>query len=128
MENSKRVSASYVTGTRKRELTADGPRFNTVTERPLGIIEVTQQTVRIQARTLFGEINLPEGDNLWDEETNLASDSLHGTSTSANPDHQTPYEKWYGRATLIQLRPFLKPDFVHRQHQRKHCTKGVKCF
>ena len=50
----------------KQEFTpAYSPQFNGVAERGVGMIETAAMAARIQAKVLFGHVQLPETDKLW---------------------------------------------------------------
>ena len=65
---------------------AYSPQFNGVAERGLGMIETAAKAARIQAKVLFGHVQLPETDKLWAEACLLyTSPSPRDLSTSRMP-------------------------------------------
>ncbi|CAM9995170.1 unnamed protein product, partial [Sphacelaria rigidula] len=81
---------------KQEKTTADSPQFIGVVERALGIIETAGLEARIQASELYPDERIPNGDNLWAEQANWACHALNCTATSANPNHKSPHEMWYG--------------------------------
>ena len=65
---------------------AYSPQYNGVAERGLGLIEEAAMAARIQAKVLFGHVQLPKTDRLWAEAMHWACEALNHTACSANPD------------------------------------------
>ena len=55
---------------------AYSPQFNGVAERGLGVIETAAMAARIQAKVLFGHVQLPETDKLWAEAMHWACEAI----------------------------------------------------
>ena len=47
---------------------------------------------RIQAKVLFGHVQLPKTDKLWAEAMHWACEAMNHTACSANPDSKSPYD------------------------------------
>ncbi|CAB1096235.1 unnamed protein product [Ectocarpus sp. CCAP 1310/34] len=113
----------------KQEFTpAHSPEFNGVAERGLGLTEEAAMAARIQAKVLFGHVQLPKTDRLWAEAMHWACEALNHTACSANPDSKSPYEMWYGEARPARPYPFLKPAYCKWQRPSKLLPKGESCF
>ena len=113
----------------KQEFTpAYSPQYNGVAERGLGLIEAAAMAARIQAKVLFGYVQLPETDNLWAEAMHWACEALNHTACSANPDSKSPNEMWFGEARPARPYPFLKPAYCRWQRPSKLLPKGESCF
>ena len=113
----------------KQEFTpAYSPQSNGVAERGLGLIEEAAMAARIQAKVLFGHVQLPKTDRLWAEAMHWACEALHHTACSANPDSKSPYEMWYGEPRPARPYPFLKPAYCRWQRPSKLLPKGESCF
>ena len=70
----------------KKEFTpAYSPQYNGVAERGLRLIEEAAMAARIQAKVLFGHVQLPKTDRLWAEAMHWACEALNHTACSANP-------------------------------------------
>ncbi|CAB1110629.1 unnamed protein product [Ectocarpus sp. CCAP 1310/34] len=81
---------------------------------------------RIQAKVLFGHVQLPKTDRLWAEAMHWACEALNHTACSANPDSKSPYEMWYGEARPARPYPFLKPAYCKWQRPSKLLPKGFE--
>ena len=113
----------------KQEFTpAYSPQYNGVAERGLGLIEEAAMAARIQAKVLFGHVQLPKTDRLWAEAMHWACEALNHTACSANPDSKSPYEMWYGEPRPARPYPFLKPAYCRWQRPSKLLPKGESCF
>ena len=62
------------------------------------MIETAAMAVRIQAKVLFGHVQLPETDKLWAEAMHWACEAINRTAGSSNPDSKSPNEMWFGEA------------------------------
>ena len=71
---------------------AYSPQFNGVAERGLDMIETAAMAARIQAKVLFGHVQLPETDKLWAEAMHWACEAINHTACSSNPDSKSPNE------------------------------------
>ena len=93
----------------KQEFTpADSPKYNSVAERALGLINDAAVAARIQATELYP--NAPNYPSLWAEAASWACHALNCTATTANPGDKSPYEMWYGsHSPRGAVWPFLKP-------------------
>ena len=113
----------------KQEFTpAYSPQFNGVAERGLGMIETAAMAARIQAKVLFGHVQLPETDKLWAEAMHWACEAINHTACSSNPDSKSPNEMWFGEARPARPYPFLKPAYCRWQRPSKLLPKGESCF
>ncbi|CAB1112906.1 unnamed protein product [Ectocarpus sp. CCAP 1310/34] len=113
----------------KQEFTpAYSPQYNGVAERGLGLIEEAAMAARIQAKVLFGHVQLPKTDKLWAEAMHWACEAMNHTACSANPDSMSPYEMWYGEPRPARPYPFLKPAYCRWQRPTKLLPKGESCF
>ena len=113
----------------KQKLTpAYSPQYNGVAERRLGLIEEAAMAARIQAKVLFGHVQLPKTDKLWAEAMHWACFAMNHTACSANPDSKSPCERWYGEARPARPYPFLKPACCRWQRPSKLLPKGESCF
>ena len=113
----------------KQEFTpAYSPQYNGVAERGLGLIEEAAMAARIQAKVLFGHVQLPKTDKLWAEAMHWACEAMNHTACSANPDSKSPYEMWYGEPRPARPYPFLKPAYCRWQRPSKLLPKGESCF
>ena len=113
----------------KQEFTpAYSPQFNGVAERGLGMIETVAMAARIQAKVLFGHVQLPETDKLWAEAMHWACEAINHTACSSNPDSKSPNEMWFGEARPARPYPFLKPAYCRWQRPSKLLPKGESCF
>lgn len=100
----------------KQEFTpAHSPQYNGVAERGLGLIEEAAMAARVQAKVLFGHVQLPKTDKLWAEAMHWACEALNHTACSANPDSKSPNEMLYGDARPAKPYPFLKPAYCKWQ-------------
>ena len=76
----------------KQEFTpAYSSQYNSVAERGLGLIEEAAMAARIQAKVLFGHVQLPKTDRLWAEAMRWACEALTHTCllyTSPSPRDQ----------------------------------------
>ena len=96
----------------KQEFTpAYSPQYNGVAERGLGLIEEAAMAARIQAKVLFGHVQLPKTDKLWAEAMHWACEAMNHTACSANPDSKSLYEMWYGKPRPARPYPILKPAY-----------------
>ena len=85
----------------KQEFTpAYSPQFNGVAERGLGMIETAAKAARIQAKVLFGHVQLPETDKLWAEAMHWACEAINHTACS-NPDSKSPNEMCLEKLVLL---------------------------
>ena len=83
----------------------------------------------LEAPRLFGDARLPPTGPLWAEAGKYASDVLNMTArVMGKPDMHSPYRKFYGRAPLARLRPFLKSVFHHVKRALKSVLKAEACF
>ena len=113
----------------KQEFTpAYSPQYNGVAERGLGLIEEAAMAARIQAKVLFGHVQLPKTDKLWAEAMHWACEAMNHTACSANPESKSPYEMWYGEPRPARPYPFLKPAYCRWQRPSKLLPKGESCF
>ena len=58
------------------------------------MIETAAMAVRIQAKVLFGHVQLPENDKLWAQAMHWACEAINHTACSSNPDSKSPNEIW----------------------------------
>ena len=84
----------------KQEFTpANSPQCNGAAERQLGLIDATAMAAAlIQAKIVFGHVQIPKTDKLWAEAMHWACEQLNHTASSANPDNKSPNEMWFGTA------------------------------
>ncbi|CAB1111679.1 unnamed protein product [Ectocarpus sp. CCAP 1310/34] len=112
----------------KQEFTpAYSPQYNGVAERGLGLIEAAAMAARIQAKVLFGHVQLSKTDRLWAEAMHLACEAINHTACSPNSDSKSPYEMWHGEASHARPYPFLKPAYCRWQRPSKLLPRGEAC-
>ena len=113
----------------KQEFTpAYSPQYNGVAERGLGSIEKIAMAARIQAKVLFGHVQLPKTDKLWAEAMHWACDAMNHTACSATPGSNSPYDMWYGEPRPAIPYPFSKPAYCRWKRPPKLLPKGESCF
>ena len=91
----------------------------------MGLLEEAAMAALIQAKFLFGHVQLPKTDRLWAEAMHWACEALNHTACSANPDCKSPYEMWYG-----EPRPARRICFGSRRNasgsDRLSCYRRVR--
>ena len=112
----------------KQEFTpVDSPKYNSVAERALGLINDAALAVRIQATELYP--NAPNYPSLWAEAASWACHALNCTATTANPGDKSPYEMWYGSPPPRgAVWPFLKPAVCRVKRNNKSQSKAQDCY
>ena len=70
--------------------TAYSPQYNGVAEYWLGLIEEAAMAARIQAKVLFGHVQLSKTDKLWAEAMHWAYEAMNHTACCASPDSKSP--------------------------------------
>ena len=90
----------------KQEFTpAYSPQYNGVAEHVLGLVKEAAIAARLQAKVLFGHVQLPKTDKLWAEAMHWACEAMNHTVCSANPDSKSPLR--CGMENLVLL------DHIH---------------
>ena len=64
----------------KQEFTPDYSPQYSVAERGLGLIEEAAMAARIQAKVLFGHVQLPKTDKRWAEAMHWACEAMNHTA------------------------------------------------
>ena len=83
---------------------------------------------RIQAKVLFGHVQLPKTDKFWSEAMHWACEAMNRTACSAYPDSKSPYEMWYREPRPARPHPFLKPAYRRWQRPSKLLPNRESCF
>ena len=84
------------------------PKHDGVVERRIAMTLELAMASRLEPPRLFGDARMPATQPLWAESCVYASDVINMTRVSDKPEMHSPYRKFYGRAPLARLLPFLK--------------------
>ena len=113
----------------KQEFTpAYSPQFNGVAERGLGMIETAAMAARIQAKVLFGHVQLPETDKLWAEAMHWACEEINQTACSSNPDSKSPNRCGLVKLVLLDRIHSSSPRTVGGSDRLRCCRKVKAVF